>query len=248
MNETVPKPNDGAAIPLPTALDIAQAKQKYDSTPLTTEFFRVLRSGSRHFPPEMLREGKAVKVSAQTLEVIGFAIGTSPRFSGEPLFTDEEISTLKDLQSRMEATVKLAEEFSLAKVNDHIHKKRDAVHAAIDSGEQVGDMSIPTREQVTAEFRMKLNGYTSVLDRITRQEVLPLVTPMLERFEHGLEDFMRENEVGDRELCTAYGLDFAPGLLWQAAAVVAQQHNVKRKIGFTGWRTPKEILGPLVEL
>src|SRR5439155_19955770 len=63
----------GATETLPTAQDVAQEKVKLDPQPLTATFWTAWRgtpAQRRNLPGEILRDGKAVMVTPQTVEAI----------------------------------------------------------------------------------------------------------------------------------------------------------------------------------
>jgi hypothetical protein len=234
--------DDGAAETLPTALDVAQARSQFDAQPLTSHFYTALRSGNpRNLPPEMLRDGKAVQITPATVEAIRFNTDATPP-------APEVLDKLRDIQARMQATLKRTEEFSLARVSDHLNTKRDEMHTAIAAGED-SDAVLPSRNDIAATFRAKQAALMAVLVKITHAEVVPLCRPILEDFEKLVEDFLRGQEAHDRDMCAGFGLDYRPGLLWQAGVTVATRYTLARKLPAPGtWAIPASILEGIVIL
>jgi predicted DNA-binding protein YlxM (UPF0122 family) len=232
-----------APVPAPTAADIAKAKSEFNPQPLTASLFRALRGDERarrHLPPEILLDGRGVKVNAQTVEAIVW-------HSDQELYSPEVLGRLMDIEARMRATLKMAEDYSLTKVADAVNAQRDAVHAALQDGQDLSALTVDSREHIALDFRTKQSGLMAVLVRTTHDQLVPLAKPILNRFAAVVEQFMREREEGDRDLCAGFGLRYHPSLTWKAAAAVALAYVGARRIPQPhAWAFPSAVLAGIV--
>jgi hypothetical protein len=230
--------------PLVTALDVAQAKSQFDPCLLTASFYSALRgtpAQRRQLPRETLQEGKAVLATSRTVQAIVWD-------SGETLCSPDELEKLRDIQARMDATVKVAERYSLAGTSDELNTTRDELAARLLAGEDVSSVMLPSREAVQRSRISKQSALMTMLEQCTREEVIPLARPILERFEKVIQKFMLAQEETDRGMCAGFGLDYHPGLLWKAAASIAQRYETARRLPSIGWATPKTVLEGVIEL
>jgi hypothetical protein len=251
--EAVAQAEDSAALmdqaavptePLVTALDVAQAKSQFDPCPLTASFYAALRgtpAQRRQLPTETLRDGKAIAATSQTVSAIVWD-------SGETLCSPDELEKLRDIQAKMTATIAVAARYSLSGTSDELNTKRDQMQTAMLAGEDVSGVTLESRETVQHNRRTKQAALLAMLEKTTREEVVPLARPILERFEKLVENFMRCQEETDRGMCAGFGLDYHPGLLWKAGAAVAQKYETGRRLNPIGWHTPKSILEGVIEL
>jgi hypothetical protein len=240
------EPNNGATDDaLPTALEVAHERSQYSETPLTAEFLTELRrplkyGTKRNWSPAILRDGRAVQTTPATVWAI-------LQHEFEPVCSPEEIEKLKDLQARMDATLKKAEKFSLTNIPDYLNQRRDEIHAAALNGSDVSDAVVESREEVHQTFVAKQRALLAVVQKLYDSELVPLVKPILKRFEQRVDTFLHDMEASDIVMCAAFGLDFQPSLVWQAGAAIAMQYADGRSMP-TNYGTPKQILAGIVEL
>lgn len=232
---------DGAEGTLPTALDVAREKSKLDPTPVTSGFWHRLRNNIRlphgEANPALDEGGKAVAVTAQTVEAILFNSLT-------PVCSGEDLECLSNFEAKMLATIGRLDEFSGAKVGDYMTRRRDETASALTNGGVLpSDVVLPSREAVAHDFRVKQQALNSLLLKTTHAEVVPLAKPILQKFEKVVETFMREQEEQDRSMCAGFGLDYRPSLIWKAAASVAIQYQASHRLPRShAWALPSSIL------
>lgn len=230
MNEQF-QPNDGVAATLPTAQELALAKNPIDLAVDTTEVFACIRNS------KPLR-WRPVDISAQTIDTFAFLVE-------QDLADEKLLGKLRDLNTRMVAIHEKMTEFSPSKVNEFLFKKRDEIHAQVVAGQEPSEA--PSREHVQQNFQIRRAGLLNQLTVLTHSEVVPLVKPILQKFASALEESMRDMEVETRELCKAYGLPYEPAYLWRAAATVAAR-TALRLPSPNAWATPAHLLANLVTL
>jgi hypothetical protein len=234
-----------------SVLDKALQKTEADQTPQTTAFLtelhRTTGGTKRNWPHGLLLDGRAVKFSDLTVEQIA---ATAPVTIGGLLCSPDEITTLREIQSRMDATLEQAKKFSLSGVSDHLHGIRDKMAADVAAGEPLpAGVIMPSRESVQHDFRARQNALIGLLVKITHEEVVPLAKLILQKFSDTVDGFLRDTEEADRATCEAYDLDYEPSLLWKAAASVAMRYTPASRIPIAGaWRTPKQILEGIIEI
>ncbi|HWX19509.1 MAG TPA: hypothetical protein VN578_06340 [Candidatus Binatia bacterium] len=235
------KLNGPAETPLVTALDVAQAKTQFDPCPQTAAFYNALR-GTPAQRRNLPIDGKAVPITPQTIEAIVWN-------SAEVLAAPEVLDQLRAIEAKMVAVTKTCERYGVTKVSDYINQQRDELHAKMQAGEDVSSVVLESREAVVHSFAMKRHGLIAMLVKTTHEEVIPLVKPILERFERVVEQFMREQEEHDQTMCDGFGLAYRPGLLWRAAATVASLNTIERRLPAVGnWGKPSQILEGIVQL
>lgn len=240
MNTELKSDTGAEGNPLPTAQEIAMEKSKLDSTPTTSGFWHRLRNGIRlphgEQNPALDEGGKAIPVNAKTAEAIIMD-------SMVEVFKDDELDKLVSIEAKMRATLARLADYSSAKVNDFLNAQRDNAAAALTNGGDLSTDTLPTRETVAADFRVKQGALNSLLLKTTHAEVVPLCKPILERFERAVEKVMREQEEHDRDMCEAFGLSYRPSLLWKACASIAVQYQTSRRLPQShAWALPSGLL------
>lgn len=234
------------AEPLVSALDIATARSQFDSTPLTraliTELERTTGGAKRNWPTLFTDGGPLPRPTSETVNAIVFDSGT-------PLCTPDDLAQLQDLQARFEATFKTAERYALSKTSDYLFAARDEMQARLHAGEDVNDITMPTRETVFHNLLAKGRALNALLLKMTQEETVPLCRPILERFELCLDAWLCAQEENDKALCAGYHLEFKPSYLWRAGAVIALHYTVARKLPLPHvTATPRQVLEGLVNL
>lgn len=235
------------ATPLVSALDIATAKSKFDPRPLTTalvtEICRTTGGAKRNWPALFTDGSRPLpRVGPETVSAIVFD-------SGKDLCSPDELAQLQDLQARFEATVKTAEKFSLTKTSDYLFSARDEMQARLRAGEDVTDITMPTRETVFHNLLARSKALQALLLKMTQEETLPLCRPILHLFEECLDKWLCSQEDSDRLACAAFHLEFKPGYLWRAGAVIAINYDAARKLPLPHvTASPRQVLAGLVDL
>ena len=225
----------------PSALQIAQARSKYDYTPATTAAWEHLYGKTRHVRPEVLRDGHIVKVNPETAQAVLFSMGLV-------LFTEADIAKAHDMEAWMRASLKESEQWALSKVGDRQFQQRDEIEANLAAGLSTEGMSIESRETINRTFIAHLNAGENARKRKTATEIVPFCKPILEKFWSALEEHMKTLEEHDRLECKAYSLPYHASILWQACFSVASAYDPARHLPGAGtWKLPSAILAGLVD-
>jgi hypothetical protein len=242
MNGILQTP-DGAAGTLLSASEKALEKITFDGTPLTTEVFKAISTNARHLPPLMLADGKAILFSAATVAAITFN-------SAVEICSDGVLTTLRDLQAKMEAVLKVElPKYSNMAVTPETQRRQGLIQEKVLAGETLGDAITPSREAIAQEFQNRRYALEGLLKKLTHEQLVPLAKPILEKFEKVVEDFMRCTEDADRAACAAFGLEYTPGVLWKAAAAIAVRYQTNKMLpGSHLWKTPKVLLEGIIEI
>ena len=231
---------NGVADGLPTALDVAQAKSKYDPNPATTAAWEYLRGKTRHAPPEILRDGRVVLAGTKTVQAVLYDMGLD-------LFTAEDVAKAHDMEAWMLASIKASEAYSLSNVNAYQHRQRDAIEAKLAAGESTGDMVIESRETINRTFLAHLHAGENARKRKTDTEIRPFCKPILEKFWAALETHMAALEAQDRLESVAFDLPYSPRLLWQACYSIACAYNPSTRLqSGAPWNRPSDIFAGLL--
>jgi hypothetical protein len=228
-------------------IDSALEKVKASDTPTTdavlTELTRSSGSGKRSFPLELLRDGRPVEFSPQTIMSI------TAQAEGEPVVSAADLEQLGLIQTEMESVLTEMGKWSLSNVQPYMHAERDRITKLALEGKELPPISVASRDSLCKAFRERQGALTAVLVNITHTKLVPIAGPILERFADTLINFARYREIGDRQVCQDYGLPYMPSGLLQAAHRIMQNYVPAQNLlpKPTAWTTPKTLLSGLVE-
>jgi hypothetical protein len=237
------------------ALDKALEETKPDPAPLTSAFITELRRKhppaaggmgtgwtKRNWPDGLLFEGRMVEYSQLTI----WAIGTD---SGRQVCTSEVLEQLRNLQKRMDDINNEAAKYSLSNIPAYQHQQRDQLEADALAGKMPDGIVLHSRDAISEDFRAKQSALVKMLVKITHEEVVPLVKPILLDFENIVEEFLRSVEERERSVCEGFGIEYKPSVLWQAAVSLAMRLTAESRLPKTfSWAMPKTILDGILEI
>ena len=221
----------------PSALNIAEAR--CDDTPLTTATFKHLR-GNRVPVPNLIMPGGHILVLPspdETARAVAFDAGFD--------LTEDELNSLREIEAFMQASVKASQPWALSNVSAIQQKQRDDMQAALSEGKDTTNMVIQSRDDINRACLARLNAHDSARRRKTTEELLPMVKPILERFQAALEEHMKLMEETDRAVCTAFSLAFEPSYLYRACFYIATLYRPSARLITSSWTTPGQLLGGL---
>lgn len=224
---------------LPSALEIAEARSRLDSTPLTTATFNHLRGARIPVPSGAMHDGHmlVLPMPDETVRAVAFDMDFD--------LSEDELTALRDIQAFMEASIKGSQPFALSNVASYGIKQREAIEAKMAAGESTDGLVIQSRDDVNRVFLAHLNASESARKRKT-VELFKICKPILERFYAALEQEMRSMEESDRAVATAFSLKFEPSLLWRACFYIATIYRPSARLSVSSsWSTPISILGGL---
>lgn len=230
--------HNGPAAQLATARDKFATVVK-DPSPLTSETWKNWRA-SKSCGRELLLDGHQLPITGKTIELTAWEVGFA--------LSDEELASLRALQSRMEAMHVELSKYGASNVVPERLRQSAAIDAAANAGQPIGDLTVMSTESIRTDFSHKAATLRRMLSKVTTEEVMPLCHPILERFAQSLETHMAGMEAGDREWCEAYDIPFTPSIHFKVVAAVAQRYATRRTLHESSWATPKHLLGDLVEI
>jgi hypothetical protein len=241
--------------PLKTAAEIATeetAPAAKSKTPLSDEFLAELykqptgvaagqRFPVRHWPKQIRINGRMMEFTDSTVSLIVLQ-------SDQPqLATDDELKQLRDLQSQMDTLLARFDEFSLTRVASEHQRLRQEADEKVKAGDFAG--SFPSREAIHGMFIEKNKSISKALVELTDKQVVPLVVPILVRFEDAIAAFIRQIEGNDRTECAEWGIPYQPSALFCAACNIAIKYDAKLRLPSPeNWGTPKRLLAGIVNL
>ena len=234
-----------AAVPLVSSQDIAMAKAQYDSSPLTTALLTELRregGGKRNWPAPFTDSGPLPRPGPETVAAIVFD-------SGQALCGPDDLGQLQDLQARFDATFKTAEQYSVQRTSDHLFAAKQEMQDMLHNGQDVSNITLPTRETVFHNLLARSQALQSLLLQMTQEETVPICRPIMEAAEQLIEAWLRSQEEQDKSMATGFHLPFIPSYLWRAGAVIACRYTVAGKLPPAHLvATPRQVLEGLVQL
>lgn len=194
------KPN-GAAGKLPTALDIALEKTP---KPELAPFTAVLQSGGTP------KEVRGFDLSPKTIDLILWNIGFY--LLATWLAAKEKLNHLQAVMVQLEAK---RAKFGPNGVAAEVNRQREAVVRDPLSADK-----IDSRETIAHNYRARASAFHAQLIRITRDEVLPTVEPVIKELENALLEWLREQEAARREDAEIWGIPYQPDPVWIAHAML----------------------------
>ncbi len=196
----------------------------------------------RNWPNGLLFEGRMVEITPLTI----WAIVAD---SNESICAPEVIEQFRNLQQRMEDINTETAKHSLANISDYQSQLRDQLESAAHTGNLPDGIVMRSRDAIAEDFRAKLAALNKVLVKITHEELVPLAKPVFQNFERIVDQFLRDVELREREICDGFGIQYKPSVLWQAAVSVASQYHSTGRIPRPSvWITPKHLLDGIVEI
>ena len=247
MNNTTNSIENAGASILPTAEEVALAKSEFSETPTTAEFWKRLHDHSRlpHGQPyaELDAAGHAEGINPQVVEYFMF----TSQGDSLKVVSPTELDKIVELEAWFKAALAKCAALSPSNAEKDYLAERDRHNALAIAGEELPTAITPSRDAFKADRRLKLQAIVGAMVAKTQNEVLPLVKPILARFETLIREQMEYREVGDRELCVAMGVEYKPTRVWRLAATVAKTYHAERRIPqASAWATPASILEGIV--
>jgi hypothetical protein len=243
------------ATQLKTQVEKVMLKTEPDEAPLTSAFLRELRRTTggtkKNWPQGLLIDGRQPEFTFTDGLFTVYQISLQAQgYIGEPLYSQDELAKLRDIQTRMDAALEQAKKYSLSNAPAHLFKVRDQIEADVKAGKQLPEsITMPSHDSVQRDFRAKQSAYINLLMKITHEELVPLAQAILQRFDRTVSELLKYMEIGDRAECEGYGVEYHPSVLWKACAAIAQRYAGEGKLPKSwAWATPRTILEGIVEI